>query len=108
MRRLYTSNPITLAISFVYMKKIIQLLVIVVIIGLAFASCNKRGKPRVLVFSKTMGFRHSSIPAGHTAIMKLGKENGFDVDTTENADRINEDSLKNTRSSFSHYGNVAY
>ena len=40
---------------------------------------------RVLVFSKTAGFRHSSIPAGKTAIMKLGKETGFAVDTTENA-----------------------
>ena len=40
---------------------------------------------RVLVFSKTAGFRHSSIPAGKTAILKLGKETGFAVDTTENA-----------------------
>ncbi|QRR01718.1 ThuA domain-containing protein [Dyadobacter sandarakinus] len=40
---------------------------------------------RVLVFSKTAGFRHSSIPTGKTAIMKLGKEQGFAVDTTENA-----------------------
>nr|WP_295930408.1 ThuA domain-containing protein [uncultured Dyadobacter sp.] len=40
---------------------------------------------RVLVFSKTAGFRHSSIPAGKTALIKLGKETGFAVDTTENA-----------------------
>lgn len=58
-------------------------------------SCNGRpGKPRVLVFSKTMGFRHSSIPNGKAAIMKLGAENGFLVDTTEDAAYISEDSLK--------------
>ncbi|MCK7557756.1 ThuA domain-containing protein [Chitinophaga sedimenti] len=59
------------------------------------AGCKKtrEGQPRVLVFSKTKGFRHASIPAGIAAIQKLGKENGFLVDTTENADKINEDSL---------------
>jgi len=40
---------------------------------------------RVLVFSKTAGFRHSSIGVGRTAIRKLGQENGFSVDTTEDA-----------------------
>ncbi|MFM9910766.1 MAG: ThuA domain-containing protein [Chitinophagaceae bacterium] len=49
----------------------------------------------MLVFAKTAGFRHSSIPNGKIAIMKLGTENGFIVDTTENTDYISEDSLKN-------------
>ncbi|GAB3948965.1 hypothetical protein GCM10028805_24530 [Spirosoma harenae] len=49
---------------------------------------------RVLVFSKTKGFRHSSIPAGKQAIMKLGQENGFAVDTTEDASKFNEANLK--------------
>ena len=47
------------------------------------------------MFSKTAGFRHSSIPDGKAAIMKLGEENGFLVDTTENAEYFNDDSLKN-------------
>jgi len=34
---------------------------------------------QVLVFSKTAGFRHDSIPAGIEAIKKLGAENHFDV-----------------------------
>ncbi len=56
---------------------------------------NKRaGKPRVLVFSKTMGFHHASIPKAINAIMKLGQENGFDIDTTTNSDYFNNDSLK--------------
>ncbi|MFL5639453.1 MAG: ThuA domain-containing protein, partial [Gemmatimonadaceae bacterium] len=40
---------------------------------------------RVLVFSKTAGYRHSSIGVGLAAIRKLGQENGFSVDATENA-----------------------
>src|SRR6266480_6066748 len=42
-------------------------------------------EPRVLVFSRTAGFRHSSIGVGRAAIRKLGQENGFSVDTTEDA-----------------------
>src|SRR5438132_420548 len=38
---------------------------------------------RVLVFSKTTGFRHDSIPAGISAIQKLGQQNNFAVDATE-------------------------
>ncbi|RCR68627.1 ThuA domain-containing protein [Larkinella punicea] len=49
---------------------------------------------RLLVFSKTAGFRHTSIPAGQQAIIKLGKENGFAVDTTENAAKFTEANLK--------------
>jgi len=37
----------------------------------------------VLVFSKTAGFRHGSIPAGIAAIQLLGEQNGFSVDTSE-------------------------
>lgn len=51
-------------------------------------------KPRILVFSKTTGFRHSAIGAGKLAIMKLGKENGFLVDTTENAAFFTTNGLK--------------
>jgi cytochrome c len=40
---------------------------------------------RVLVFSKTAGFRHSSIGVGIAAVKKLGQENGFSVDATEDA-----------------------
>src|SRR5690349_3175909 len=39
----------------------------------------------VLVFSRTAGFRHDSIPAGIAAIRQLGQQNGFTVDATEDA-----------------------
>jgi type 1 glutamine amidotransferase len=41
--------------------------------------------PRILVMSKTAGFRHGSINAGVKAIEKLGAEHGFAVDVTEDA-----------------------
>ena len=49
---------------------------------------------RVLVFSRTKGYRHGSIPVGKLAIMKLGQENGFAVDTTEDATKFTEANLK--------------
>jgi len=51
-------------------------------------------KPVILVFSKTNGFRHSSIPAGIAAIQKLGEENGFSVETTEDSLAFNSNRLK--------------
>lgn len=51
--------------------------------------------PRVLVFSKTAGFRHTSIADGLLAIQKLGQDNNFLVDTTTNAAYFIDDSLKN-------------
>ncbi|MGV9428258.1 ThuA domain-containing protein [Streptomyces sp. NPDC003656] len=40
---------------------------------------------RVLVFSKTAGFRHDSIPDGIAAVRQLGDTDGFTVDATEDA-----------------------
>jgi type 1 glutamine amidotransferase len=40
---------------------------------------------RVLVFSKTAGFRHDSIPEGIAAVKQLGEGAGFAVDATEDA-----------------------
>jgi type 1 glutamine amidotransferase len=40
----------------------------------------------VLVFSRTQGFRHDSIPAGIAAIRLLGQQRGFSVDATEESE----------------------
>ncbi|MEO6546589.1 MAG: ThuA domain-containing protein, partial [Ferruginibacter sp.] len=65
------------------------------IVFLAFSCSHKRsGKPRILVFSKTAGYHHESIAEGNAAIAKLGSEHEFDVDTTTDASRFNEDTLK--------------
>ena len=51
-------------------------------------------QPRVLVFSKTAGYRHASIPDGIAAIKKLGAENGFAVDATEDATAFTQKNLR--------------
>jgi len=63
---------------------------------LFFYSCsNKRsGEPKLLVFTKTTGYHHASIADGVKAIIKLGQENDFQVDTTSNSSVFNQDSLK--------------
>ncbi len=45
-------------------------------------------EPRVLVFTKTTGYRHDSIPAGVASIEQLGRRHGFRVDHTEDAGRF--------------------
>ncbi len=79
------------------MKKTVSILVLMV--GLILAGCGdgnqkREGKPKVLVFSTTSGWKHTSIPAGIAAIQKLGGEQGFEVDTTKNSELFNEDNLK--------------
>ena len=50
---------------------------------------------QVLVFSKTAGFRHDSIPAGIAAIQQLGAANGFTVVATEDAAAFTDANLAN-------------
>ncbi len=52
-----------------------------------------QGGTRVLVFSRTTGFRHDSIPNGIAAIRQLGQQNGFAVDATEDASQFTEANL---------------
>lgn len=78
-------------------QKITSKCYLLLLLLVVFASCKQKRdtKPRVLVFSKTADFHHDSIEKGKEAILKLGQENNFDVDTTSNADWFNEDSLQN-------------
>jgi type 1 glutamine amidotransferase len=48
---------------------------------------------RVLVFSKTAAFRHSSIDEGVTAIRRLGEEHNFQVDASEEASLFTDEYL---------------
>lgn len=57
------------------------------------ASHSADGK-RVLVFSKTAGFRHDSIPDGVAAVRQLGGTGGFAVDATEDAGAFTSKNLK--------------
>lgn len=47
----------------------------------------------VLVFSKTAGFRHGSIPFGIAAIEELGEANHFAVDATEDSTQFTDENL---------------
>ncbi len=51
-------------------------------------------KKKILVFSKTAGFRHASIPKGKEALLLMGKKNNFLVDTTEDASFFTAKTLK--------------
>lgn len=64
-----------------------------ILISFTFFSCENN-KVRVLVFSKTAGFRHNSITAGKLALLKIGEEQNIKVDTSENAEIFTDDKLK--------------
>ena len=48
---------------------------------------------RILVFSKTTGFRHASIPDAIAVVERLGAQNGFGVDATEDSSVFNDERL---------------
>ncbi len=76
---------------------VVSLLVATALVGIQARRMAEPPTSRILVFSKTKGFYHQSIPAGVAALQKLGQENNFGVDTTKNAAYFVEDSLKNYR-----------
>lgn len=61
---------------------------------LTFLSCSSPKELRILVFTKTEGFYHKSIPAGKEALIKAGNEASFVVDTTSNAGFFQKKNLK--------------
>lgn len=77
------------------MHKIIRLFLPLMLVAFfTMSSSPEKANQKILIFSKTNGFRHSSIPVGIAAIKKLGLENGFDVDATEDSTLFNSINLK--------------
>ncbi|MBK8555647.1 MAG: ThuA domain-containing protein [Lewinellaceae bacterium] len=77
------------------MKFNIPLGVLLLLLCLGSSSCfHNDDPPRVLIFSKTAGYRHASIPAGIAALRKMAQANSWVIDTTENAADFNEKNLK--------------
>ena len=69
--------------------------IIFLLVTIIFTACkNDSNSRKVLVFVKTKGYHHESIPAGVAAIKKIGEENNFSVDTTTDANVFNDDDLK--------------
>jgi cytochrome c len=74
------------------LRSLKQFLAIALLFGLF---CNIKNKEtRILIFSKTAGFRHESIEAGIGAIKQLGLQHHFIADTTENPSAFHKDNLK--------------
>lgn len=69
-------------------------LVVVLLFNIGSVGASQPKKNHVLVFSLTKGFRHVSIADGKKAILKLADENGFSVDTSEDASVFNTANLK--------------
>ncbi|UBM60174.1 ThuA domain-containing protein [Marinilongibacter aquaticus] len=70
-------------------KTLLVVLSLLTTLSFGFAQQKK-----VLVFSKTAGFRHSSIEAGIEFFKKLGQKDNIAFTFSENADDINEKNLK--------------
>ncbi|MBS1567026.1 MAG: ThuA domain-containing protein, partial [Bacteroidetes bacterium] len=74
-------------------------LLLTLILTVSFYS-NNEVKPlitkekKVLIFSKTNGYRHQSIPVGIEAIKKLGEQNGFTVFATEDSTYFTPENLQ--------------
>lgn len=79
-----------------FMLKLIitTFLYLVTFIHCAEDSNELKGRKKILIFYKTAGYYHKSIPAGISAIEDLGKKNGFDVDTTSNSQQFTYENLK--------------
>jgi type 1 glutamine amidotransferase len=76
------------------MIKSTYLSLIALALVLFFSNPVSAKKKRILVFSKTAGFHHSSIDEGIVAVQKLGMENKFDVDTTKDSGKFTAENLK--------------
>jgi len=71
-----------------------QKLLVMFILGLLVLGCQQgKREKKVLVFSKTEGYRHASIATGKQALIDMGSREGFSVDTTEDASWFTEDKL---------------
>src|SRR5687768_4904824 len=79
------------------MKKILLpflplLLFVTAVITISFTPAKLK---KVLVFSKTAGYRHASaIQSGKKELLELAKKNKFVVDTTESSDAFTSENLK--------------
>jgi len=72
-------------------------LALVSLLVLASGCASRASTADVLVFTRTTGFRHSSIPAGIAAMRELGAQAGYRVGSTEDASVFTEQGLEGVR-----------
>jgi len=82
-------------------NKLLSIILLFAFATVSAWSAEKAGTFRVLVFSRTLMFRHASITNGVAALMKLGRENRFAVDATE-------DSTFFTATNLARYGVIVF
>ena len=80
--------------TIVLMKRAFALLATCLALLAPGAAWAQAAGPRILVFTKTAGFRHASIPAAIQAVRDLGAHNGFAVDATEDSGDFTDANLK--------------
>ena len=72
----------------------LRLLSLLLLLALCLqASASVAPRARVLVFTKTSGYRHDSIPTAIAALQRVGAEAGMRVDRSENAADFNPKNL---------------
>jgi len=76
------------------MNKRVTAVLIALIVMIAVVFQVTTTKKRVLVFSFTAAFVHGSIGEANDAILRLGEEHGFAVDTTKNPAMFNDTNLE--------------
>lgn len=93
---MYVAYPITIPMKF---KKII--ISLACIFALLFHACGQptgaAAADRILLFHKTAGFYHKSIPAGVEALKELGRENNITVDASDDSTLFTVENLKKYR-----------
>lgn len=77
-------------------KSLLCVLILLAIgIGVSSFTPPKKKQKKILVFSKTAGYRHGpSIIAGKKVLVEMGLKNKFSVDTTEDPKAFTEENLK--------------
>lgn len=60
----------------------------VAVVLVAVASTTVDARQKVLLYSRTAGYRHPSIPNAIAALEKLGQEHSFDTVHTENQEKF--------------------
>ena len=83
------------------LNRLLKSALLILVLFTAFLFASKKKESSVLIFSKTNGYRHQSIPVGIEAIKKMGLENKFTVDATE-------DSLAFTDNNLAKYNAIIF
>jgi len=71
--------------------------VLAMLVSLAAVGCASQPRFTALVFTKTAGFRHDSIPAGNAAMADLARDRSFAATFTEDSGYFTDESLARYR-----------